>query len=205
MVKRVNNTKKEMNPFIGTPQKKKQDPANVLPEVVITPITPKAKTDPDEKKAEKARKAALEKEKILYDKQQADIKKIYAEGHSEELKTEKQYETRMLNLKKEHFKRVINIAGKGTTEAADAEKQLGDIQIQERKKAVDLAIEEEQALYEKQQRDLKELFISQSDENLKTEKDYEDAKDNWPSCTCNVLLRLPGWMLTPGKASKSSF
>lgn len=176
MVKRVNNTKKEMNPFIGTPQKKKQDPANVLPEVVITPTTPKAKTDPDEKKTEKARKAALEKEKILYDKQQADIKKIYAEGHSEELKTEKQYETRMLNLKKEHFKRVINIAGKGTSEAADAEKQLGDIQIQERKKAVDLAIEEEQTLYEKQQRDLKELFISQSDENLKTEKDYEDAK-----------------------------
>jgi hypothetical protein len=176
MVKRVNNTKTEMNPFIGTPQKKKQAPANVLPEVVITPTTPKAKTDPDEKKAEKARKAALEKEKILYDKQQADIKKIYAEGHSEELKTEKQYETKMLDLKKEHFKRVINIAGKGTSEAADAEKQLGDIQIQERKKAVDLAIEEEQTLYEKQQRDLKELFISQSDENLKTEKDYEDAK-----------------------------
>lgn len=176
MVKRVNNTKKEMNPFIGTPQKKKQDPANVLPEVVITP-TAKPKTDPDEKKAEKARKAALEKEKILYDKQQADIKKIYAEGHSEELKTEKQYETKMLDLKKEHFKRIINITGKGTSEAADAEKQLGDIQIQERKKAVDLAIEKEQALYEKQQRDLKELFISQGDENLKTEKDYEDAKE----------------------------
>lgn len=191
MVKRVNNTKKEMNPFIGTPQKKKQDPVNVLPEVVITP-TAKPKTDPDEKKAEKARKAALEKEKILYDKQQADIKKIYAEGHSEELKTEKQYETKMLDLKKEHFKRVINIAGKGTSEAADAEKQLGDIQIQERKKAVDLAIEEEQTLYQKQQRDLKELFISQSDENLKTEKDYEDAKEQLTIMHLQRSLEIAG-------------
>ncbi|WP_044267980.1 phage tail tape measure protein [Bacteroides timonensis] len=191
MVKRVNNTKKEMNPFIGTPQKKKLDPVNVLPEVVITP-TAKPKTDPDEKKAEKARKAALEKEKILYDKQQADIKKIYAEGHSKELKTEKQYETKMLDLKKEHFKRIINIAGKGTSEAADAEKQLGDIQIQERKKAVDLAIEEEQALYEKQQRDLKELFISQSDENLKTEKDYEDAKEQLAIMHLQRSLEIAG-------------
>lgn len=54
MVKRVNNTKKEMNPFIGTPQKKKQDPANVLPEVIITPTTPKAKTDPDRKESRKS-------------------------------------------------------------------------------------------------------------------------------------------------------
>ena len=190
--KRINKVKTEMNPFIGTPQKKKQDPANVLPEVVITPTTPKAKTDPDEKKAEKARKAALEKEKILYDKQQADIKKIYAEGHSEELKTEKQYETRMLNLKKEHFKRVINIAGKGTSEAADAEKQLGDIQIQERKKAVELAIEEEQTLYQKQQRDLKELFISQSDETLNTEKDYEDAKEQLAIMHLQRSLEIAG-------------
>lgn len=191
MVKRVNNTKKEMNPFIGTPQKKKQDPVNVLPEVVITP-TAKPKTDPDEKKAEKARKAALEKEKILYDKQQADIKKIYAEGHSEELKTEKQYETKMLDLKKEHFKRVINIAGKGTSEAADAEKQLGDIQIQERKKAVELAIEEEKQLYEKQQRDLKEVFINQSDENLNTQESYEDAKDQLAIMHLQRSLEIAG-------------
>lgn len=191
MVKRVNNTKKEMNPFIGTPQKKKQDPVNVLPEVVITP-TAKPKTDPDEKKAEKARKAALEKEKILYDKQQADIKKIYAEGHSEELKTEKQYETKMLDLKKEHFKRVINIAGKGTSEAADAEKQLGDLQIQERKKAVELAIEEEKQLYEKQQRDLKEVFINQSDENLNTQESYEDAKDQLAIMHLQRSLEIAG-------------
>lgn len=191
MVKRVNNTKKEMNPFIGTPQKKKQDPVNVLPEVVITP-TAKPKTDPDEKKAEKARKAALEKEKILYAQQQADIKKIYAEGHSEELQTEKQYETKMLDLKSEHFKRVINLAGKGTSEAADAEKQLGDLQIQERKKAVELAIEEEKQLYEKQQRDLKEVFINQSDENLNTQESYEDAKDQLAIMHLQRSLEIAG-------------
>lgn len=191
MVKRVNNTKKEMNPFIGTPQKKKQDPVNVLPEVVITP-TAKPKTDPDEKKAEKARKAALEKEKILYAQQQADIKKIYAEGHSEELKTEKQYESKMQDLKSEHFKRVINLAGKGTSEAADAEKQLGDLQIQERKKAVELAIEEEKQLYEKQQRDLKEVFINQSDENLNTQESYEDAKDQLAIMHLQRSLEIAG-------------
>lgn len=191
MVKRVNNTKKEMNPFIGTPQKKKQDPVNVLPEVVITP-TAKPKTDPDEKKAEKARKAALEKEKILYAQQQADIKKIYAEGHSEELQTEKQYETKMQELKSEHFKRVINLAGKGTSEAADAEKQLGDLQIQERKKAVELAIEEEKQLYEKQQRDLKEVFINQSDENLNTQESYEDAKDQLAIMHLQRSLEIAG-------------
>nr|DAQ21181.1 MAG TPA: tail tape measure protein [Caudoviricetes sp.] len=191
MVKRVNNTKKEMNPFIGTPQKKKQDPVNVLPEVVITP-TAKPKTDPDEKKAEKARKAALEKEKILYAQQQADIKKIYAEGHSEELQTEKQYETKMQELKSEHFKRVINLAGKGTSEAAEAEKQLGDIQIQERKKAVELAIEEEKQLYEKQQRDLKEVFINQSDENLNTQESYEDAKDQLAIMHLQRSLEIAG-------------
>lgn len=191
MVKRVNNTKKEMNPFIGTPQKKKQDPVNVLPEVVITP-TAKPKTDPDEKKAEKARKAALEKEKILYAQQQADIKKIYAEGHSEELKTEKQCESKMQELKSEHFKRVINLAGKGTSEAAEAEKQLGDIQIQERKKAVELAIEEEKQLYEKQQRDLKEVFINQSDENLNTQESYEDAKDQLAIMHLQRSLEIAG-------------
>lgn len=191
MVKRVNNTKKEMNPFIGTPQKKKQDPVNVLPEVVITP-TAKPKTDPDEKKAEKARKAALEKEKILYAQQQADIKKIYAEGHSEELKTEKQYESKMQELKSEHFKRVINLAGKGTSEAAEAEKQLGDIQIQERKKAVELVIEEEKQLYEKQQRDLKEVFINQSDENLNTQESYEDAKDQLAIMHLQRSLEIAG-------------
>lgn len=190
--KRVNQVKKEMNPFISTPQKKKQDPANVLPEVVITPTTPKAKTDPDEKKAAKARKAALEKEKILYDQQQADIKKIYAEGHNDELQTEKQYEAKMLDLKSEHFKRVINLAGKGTSEAAEAEKQFGDIQIQERKKAVELAIEEEKQLYEKQQRDLKEAFISQSDENLNTEKSYQDSKERLAIEHLNRSLEIAG-------------
>lgn len=191
MAKRVNSVKKEMNPFIGTPKKKKQDPVNVLPEVVITP-TVQPKVEPDEKKAAKARKAALEKEKILYAQQQADIKKIYAEGHSEELQTEKQYEAKMQELKSEHFKRVINLAGKGTSEAAEAEKQLGDIQIQERKKAVELAIEEEKQLYEKQQRDLKEVFINQSDENLSTQESYEDAKDQLAIMHLNRSLEIAG-------------
>lgn len=126
---------------------------------------------------DKARKAALKKEKALYDQQQADLKNIYVEGYNEELKTEKQYESKMLDLKTEHLKRIINIAGKGSSEASDAEKQLADMQIQEKKKAVELAIEEEKRLYEQHQRDLQESYLAQNDDNLKTQEDYEEAKE----------------------------
>lgn len=191
--KRINKVKKEMNPFIGTPKKEKQEPANVIPEVVITPITNGSTGgDIDEKKKEKARKAALEKEKIQYTQQQAELKTIFASGKDEELQTEKQYNARLLQLKKDYLTRVVTIAGKGSSEAADAENQLADIQLQERKQAVERALNEEKALYEQQQRDLKEAFIAQSDENLNTEKAYGDAKDQLAIMHLQRSLEIAG-------------
>lgn len=193
MAKRVNQVKKEMNPFIGTSKKEKQEPTNVAPEVVITPTTSGSTGgDVDEKKAEKARKAALEKEKVQYTQQQAEMKTIYTSGKDEELQTERQYNDRLLQLKKDHLARIIAIAGKGSSEAADAENQLADIQLQERKTAVERAIEEEKKLYEQQQRDLKETFINQSDENLKTQEDYEDAKEQLAIMHLQRSLEIAG-------------
>lgn len=191
--KRVNKVKKEMTPFIGSPKKAKQNPANVIPEVVITPTTNGGTGgDIDEKEAKKARKAALEKEKVQYTQQQAELKTIYTSGKDEELQTERQYNDRLLQLKKDHLARIIAIAGKGSSEAADAENQLADIQLQERKAAIERAIEEEKKLYEQQQRDLKETFISQSDENLKTQEDYEDAKEQLAIMHLQRSLEIAG-------------
>lgn len=156
-----------------------QAPVNELPEVVITANAPNKTTGngTDDDKKDKARKAALEKEKILYAQQQADLKRIFAEGNDDKLKTEQQFNDRMLELKKAYLKRIITISGKGSSEAADAENQLADMQLKERKQAVERAIAEEQKLYEQQQRDLKETFVAQSDEKLKTQEDYENAKE----------------------------
>lgn len=178
-----------------------EKPANELDEVVITANKPKDDSkggngggnDDDAQKAkEKKRKEDLEKEKTLYTNQQAEIKKIFAEGKDKELQTEQQYNDRLLELKKAYLNKTISIAGEGSSEAADAKNQLGDIQLQERKKAVDKAIEEEKSLYEKQQRDLKEAFIAQNDENLKTQEDYEDAKEQLSVMHLQRSLEIAG-------------
>lgn len=171
-------------------------PANEVPEVVITASKNKDNTGgkgtEDEKEKEKARKAALEKEKTLYTQQQADIKRIYASGADEELKTQQQYDAKMLELKKEHFKRIIDIAGKGTSEAADAENQLADIQLQEKKMAVEQDIKDEEALYARHQQELKETFVAQNDDNLKTQEDYEDAKEELAIMHLQRSLEIAG-------------
>lgn len=194
MAVRINEVKKKMNPFIGTPKKKKSNAANVLPEVVITPTTNQGTTGSgtDDDTKDKARKAALEKEKILYAQQQADLKRIFAEGNDDKLKTEQQFNDRMLELKKAYLKKIITISGKGSSEAADAENQLADMQLKERKQAVERALAEEQKLYEQQQHDLKETFVAQSDEKLKTQEDYEDAKDQLAIMHLQRSLEIAG-------------
>lgn len=177
-----------------------QKPANELDEVVITANKPNddkkggTGTGNDDKKnaKEKKRKDDLEKEKTLYTQQQADLKRIFAEGNNDQLKTERQFNDRMLELKKAYLNKVINVAGKSSSEAADAENQLSDIQLQERKKAVEKAIEEEKLLYDQQQRDLKESFISQNDENLKTKEDYEDAAEQLAVMHLERSLEIAG-------------
>lgn len=171
-----------------------QATANEIPEVVITANAPNKTTasGTDDDTKDKVRKSALEKEKILYTQQQADLKRIFAEGNDDKLKTEQQFNDRMLELKKAYLKKIITISGKGSSEAADAENQLADMQIQERKQAVERAIAEEQKLYEQQQRDLKETFVAQSDEKLKTQEDYEDAKDQLAIMHLQRSLEIAG-------------
>lgn len=155
-------------------------PANELPEVTITADKPNkggGTGTEDDKDKEKRLKAALEKEKRLYTQRQAELTKYYAAGKNDELKTEQRYNDWMLELKKEYYRKVIDLAGKGSSEASDAEKQLADIQMQERKAAVERAIADENALYEQQLKELKEAFIAQNDENLRTQEDYEDARE----------------------------
>lgn len=74
--------------------------------------------------------------KTTYIQEQAELTKIYASGNDERLRTEEQYNDQLLELKKSYLNKVIAAAGAGTKEAADAEKQLSDIQLQERKASV---------------------------------------------------------------------
>lgn len=131
----------------------------------------------DEKEAEKQRRAALEREKILYEQAQAEITRVYAEGKDAELQTEQQYNDRLLAEKKKYLQRVMEVSGSGTKEAADAEKQLADIQLQERQESIKRAVEEENRIYAEQQRQLKEAYINGKDEEVKNHQQYLNAKE----------------------------
>lgn len=170
-------------------------PANEIPEVTITADKPNnggGNAAEDKKARDEKMKNDLEKEKILYTQHQAEIIKAYASGKNIELQTEQQYNARLLEEKERHLKAVIEITGKGSSDAADAEKQLAEMQLQERKASVERAIADENALYEKQQRELKETFLSQNDENLKTQADYEDAKEQLDIMHLQRTLEIAG-------------
>lgn len=146
----------------------------------------------DEKEAEKQRRAALEREKILYEQAQAEITRIYAEGKDAELQTERQYSDRMLAEKKKYLQRVMEVSGSGTKEAADAEKQLADIQLQERQDAVKRAVEEENRIYAEQQRQLKEAYINGKDEEVKNHQQYLNAKEMLEVNHLKRMLEIAG-------------
>lgn len=174
----------------STPQ-----PANELPEVTVTGNKGNAgngsKSSSDgENMQEKKRRTALEKEKALYTQQQAELTKLYAEGKEKELQTEQQYNARLLALKKEHLQRVINISGKGSTEAADAEKQLYEMQLKEKQNILNRAVEEENRRYEEQQRQLKEIYASGQDENLNSYDLFTEAKEQLEIAHLQRMLDL---------------
>ncbi|WP_291528606.1 phage tail tape measure protein [Bacteroides sp. UBA939] len=191
-----------------------QTPENEIPEIVITAKKTNnttggeteeektarlAKEQKEREEAEQRIKIALNREKALYTQQQADIKKLYAAGNDETLKTQQQYDDRMLELKKEHLNRIIDIAGKGSSEAVNAENQLADIQLQERKatadslsKARDKELADEQQFFDQQKKAYEiqllekkltkqqyDIFIAATTSNhsekvLKIEKEYYD-------------------------------
>lgn len=169
-------------------------PANELPEVTVTGNAPKKSgaSSVDEKEAEKQRRAALEREKILYEQAQAEITRIYAEGKDAELQTEQQYNDRLLAEKKKYLQRVMQVSGSGTKEAADAEKQLADIQLQERQESIKRAVEEENRIYAEQQRQLKEAYANENDENLDSHQQYTEALEQLEVMHLQRMLEIAG-------------
>ena len=169
-------------------------PANELPEVTVTGNAPKKSgaSSVDEKEAEKQRRAALEREKILYEQAQAEITRIYAEGKDAELQTEQQYNDRLLAEKKKYLQRVMEVSGSGTKEAADAEKQLADIQLQERQESIKRAVEEENRIYTEQQRQLKEAYANGNDENLDSHQQYTEALEQLEVMHLQRMLEIAG-------------
>lgn len=163
----------KMKQIISDQELLKKELENVVKETLVVPVNP---VNP-RGGGNGGGNGDLENEKIAYTQRQAELTRLYASGRDQELQTEQQYNARMLELKKEYLQNVIALSGKGSSDAAAAEKQLAELQLQERKASIERAIAEENALYEQQQRNLKETFVAQSDENLKTQEDYEDAKD----------------------------
>lgn len=169
-------------------------PANELPEVTVTGNAPKKSGASwvDEKEAEKQRRAALKREKILYEQTQAEITRIYAEGKDAELQNEQQYNDRLLAEKKKYLQRVMEVSGSGTKEAADAEKQLADIQLQERQESIKRAVEEENRIYAEQQRQLKEAYANGNDENLDSHQQYTEALEQLEVMHLQRMLEIAG-------------
>ena len=133
---------------------------------------PKTSSEPTD---DKAKKEALQQAQTLYVEQQAKLKTIYAAGNDENLQTEKQYQDRLLELKKEYLNKTIALAGAGSKEAADAENQLADIKLEEKKARIQADIEQENQLYQQLQDELKALYASGNDENLNTAAAYNEA------------------------------
>lgn len=169
-------------------------PANELPEVTVTGNAPKKSgaSTVDDKEAEKQRRTALEREKVLYEQAQAEITRIYAEGKDAELQTEQQYNDRLLAEKKKYLQRVMEVSGSGTKEAADAEKQLADIQLQERQESIKRAVEEENRLYAEQQRQLKEAYANGNDANLDSHQQYIEALEQLEMVHLHRMLEIAG-------------
>ena len=176
-------------------------PANELPEVTVTGNAPKKSgaSSVDDKEAEKQRRAALEREKVLYEQAQAEITRIYAEGKNAELQTEQQYNDRLLAEKKKYLQRVMEVSGSGTKESADAEKQLAEIQLQERQESIKRAVEEENRLYAEQQRQLKELYANGNDENLDSHQQYIEALEQLEMVHLHRMLEIAGLDAEPRK------
>ena len=149
-------------------------------------------TGSDVKAEDKARKERLDRLKTGYTEEQAEIKRIYVQGRDEELQTEKQYNEQLLAARKYYLQQVKVVAGEGTREYADAENELADIQLQERKDAYQKAIDEENEIYENQKRRLQEDYISRSDERLDSQETYNELLEELELMHLQRMLEIAG-------------
>lgn len=135
-----------------------------------------AKQDKDNK-SKKALKKKLETENKIYHEHQNTLKEMFLEGNDETLQTEKQFNAEMECLELEHQQRIIKIAGSKSKEGIEAQNRINDLRIKQQKEYISRQLEEEKQTYERQQADLKQIYVSGNDENLKTEKDYNEAME----------------------------
>ena len=144
----------------------------------------------DEEKAKALLKKKLEEEAKLYSQHQSELKEAYLKRQDETLQTEQQFNDRMETLELEHLQRVINIAGAKSKEGIDAQNRINDIKIKQQKEQMNRQLAEEKTLYENQQKDLKLLYVSGKDENLKTEKEYNEAMEHLTIMHLERVLKI---------------
>lgn len=188
MEKEIAKIEAKFRPFL-------QKPANELDEVVITAkdLSKKDKSGTgtvDEEKAKALLKKRLEEEAKLYSQHQSELKEAYLKRQDETLQTEQQFNNRMETLELEHQQRIINIAGAKSKEGIDAQNRINDIKIKQQKEQMNRQLAEEKTLYENQQKDLKLLYVSGKDENLKTEKEYNEAMEHLTIMHLERVLKI---------------
>ncbi|MCX8461991.1 phage tail tape measure protein [Bacteroides fragilis] len=144
----------------------------------------------DEEKAKALLKKRLEEEAKLYSQHQSKLKEAYLKRQDETLQTEQQFNDRMETLELEHQQRIINIAGAKSKEGIDAQNRINDIKIKQQKEQMNRQLAEEKTLYENQQKDLKRLYVSGKDENLKTEKEYNEAMEHLTIMHLERVLKI---------------
>ena len=96
----------------------------------------------------------------------------------------------METLELEHQQRIINIAGAKSKEGIDAQNRINDIKIKQQKEQMNRQLAEEKTLYENQQKDLKLLYVSGKNENLKTEKEYNEAMEHLTIMHLERVLKI---------------
>ncbi len=136
----------------------------------------------------KALKKKLDAEKTLYEKHEADLKKQYLEG----TKNEKEYNAELERLQLEHLKRSMEIVGANTKEGLEYQNQINDIKIKQRIAQVEKETANEKILFENQQAELKTLYASGQDENLNTEKAYNEAMEQLTIMHLQRMLSIAG-------------
>lgn len=196
----VQAVKDKLNPFL---KKETPKPANQLDEVVITPEKQKPSgggTSPTDEEIKKRIKSELDTEKKLYEQKQATLKEFYLEGHDETLQTEKQFNSEMECLQIEHLQRSIQIVGEKSQEAAQYQNQINDIKIKQQREHIQQQIDAEKELYEQQQSDLKLLYASGNDENLRTEQAYNEAMEQLTLMHLERTLQIAGLTADQQKA-----
>lgn len=190
MNKQISRTEAKFRPFTGDGGN--QSPAGTTPDVVVTATTKEGGGTGEDGEKDKLLKARLEKEKMRYEREQSELKKIYLAGNDETLQTEKQFQERMLLLKEDYLRRSISAAGAGTKEGIAFQNQLDDLKLEQKRAALQKQIDEEKASYERQQQELKELYASGRDKSLDSEEAYNEAMEQLAILHLERMLSISG-------------